>query len=121
MLALTCGHTLHTTQQVCCKTLTCAAKYLQILAADQAGRNTLEAALKSCHDVSDEEAAKCKIDKALKREGLEKSTATVESITKSEVRPPPTNSSVPQDNEDVVGVSTTARSLCSIQIVWPSI
>jgi hypothetical protein len=97
VLALTCGHTLHTTQQVCCKTLTCAAKYLQILAADQAGRNTLEAALKSCHDVSDEEAAKCKIDKALEREGLQKSTAArtanpnAISITtkKSEVRPPP--------------------------------
>ena len=95
MLALTCGHALHTTQHVCCKTLTCAANYSQILAADQAGLDFMQSALKSCHDVSDEEAAKCKIDKALQRGDLEKSTATSKPITStatvepiSEVPPP---------------------------------
>jgi len=49
----------------------------KILAADQLGLNSLGYALASCHD---DGAAKCKIDKALAREGLEKSTAAAEPI-----------------------------------------
>ena len=49
----------------------------KILAADQLGLNSLGYALASCHDDS---TAKCKIDKALAREGLEKSTAAAEPL-----------------------------------------
>jgi hypothetical protein len=96
VLALTCGHALHTTQHVCCKTLTCAANYSQILAADQAGLDFMQSALKSCVvNKPEDDTTKCKIDKALQRGDLEKSTATAEPITStataepiSEVPPP---------------------------------
>ena len=62
---------------MCSKLLTCAANHSQILAADQAGLDLLGSTLTSCHD---DNKVKCKIDKALEREGLEKSTATAEPI-----------------------------------------
>ena len=49
----------------------------KILAADQLGLNSLRYTLASCHD---DGTAKCKIDKALAREGLEKSTAAAEPL-----------------------------------------
>jgi hypothetical protein len=67
---------LQTTQHVCNKSLTCATNHSQILAADQAGLETVEFTLRSCVVNEPEDATtKCKIDKALEREGLEKSTA----------------------------------------------
>ena len=49
----------------------------KVLAADDAGLDFLKSTLTSCHD---DGTAKCKIDKALVREGLEKSTSTAEPI-----------------------------------------
>ena len=63
------------TQHMCSKLLTCAANQSQILAADQAGLDLLGSTLTNCHS---DNKAKCKIDKALEREGLEKSTASTE-------------------------------------------
>ena len=47
----------------------------KVLAADDAGLDFLKSTLTSCHD---DNTAKCKIDKALEREGLEKSTGNSE-------------------------------------------
>jgi hypothetical protein len=59
----------------------CAANHSQILAADEAGLKAVESTLKSCiANKPEDETTKCKIDKALEREGLEKSTATAEPI-----------------------------------------
>ena len=49
----------------------------KVLAADQEGLDFLKSTLTSCHD---DGTAKCKIDKALVREGLEKSTSAAEPI-----------------------------------------
>lgn len=48
----------------------------KILAADQAGLDFMQFTLKQCIGQPEDETTKCKIDKALQREGLEKSTAT---------------------------------------------